>query len=970
MDGIACGVEALLHPRTIHRDMLRGVAQGDRTDPEHVDLSEAPSSTADSIEAVLQRAIAAPPAYPALEPGTVVAQHYVIERVLGAGGMGTVYLARDTRLDRDVALKLHRSAAADHRLHREAIAMAKLAHPNVVTVFEVGELDGRPFVAMEYVRGTTLRAWLGARERPPREALGVLLAAGEGLAAAHDAGLVHRDVKPDNIFVGEDGRVRIGDFGLAQLSRGAAAAVHTRSETREVAGLIVGTPAYMAPEQIEGRELDARTDQFAFCVAAWEALAGERPFAGSTTEELRDAIARGELRPGKRRVPVRLRRVLARGMAPDPRERWPSLRVVLAKLRAAERRPRVIAAAAAGTAAAAAAIAWLAWPAAAPGASCTDAGGEIDQILPTSIVDAAAGVVRGAGRANTSDEVGRITRAADQQRRHYRALSAQICDREARGQWTAELAAAGRECLAYDAQTSRELFVAAPGATSQTSNVVLVVTELPPLARCADPKLLAGWRWLASDPAQLERIVTARARLDAAGILAELGQLASARATHAAIAASPIRAEPAVALRLDFLRGAIALGENQVADAEPLLSDVYLRSRAQDDARLTISAARALIDLTGRARRDVAAARRWIRDGLAEAERLRVVAPRAVFDLQTEAASVLNSIGDSADALALVERTEPLAGDDDDVRRAWLGRVRANIYTSLGRVGDALASMAAAIDTARTVLGPRHPRVAELYARHAAILIEADKEQEALAAATEAMKILDGAGAEKTSVVANAELNLGAALLKVGHPAAAVHLERARRILVDSFGEAHPDIALVDTNLALIHNDRGEHGKAIAMLRNATKIQREMLGADHEELADGLYNLAVAERAAGKLDDALASSTRCLEILAKRQPGSIRHGAALIHVALVQNLRKHPAEALAAATAAIELPSAEPAESQIGAWARLEAARAVLGLRRDPARARELLGQARARYAGLKMKERVAEIDGEIARLR
>jgi serine/threonine protein kinase len=196
------------------------VAQGDRTDSELVDLSAAPSSDADSFEAVLHEAIAAPAAYPALEAGTVIAQHYVIERVIGAGGMGTVYLARDTRLDRDVALKLHRSAADGSRLHREAIAMAKLSHPNVVTVFEVGELDGRPFVAMEYVRGTNLRAWLGARARTLRERLSVLLAAGEGLAAAHDAKLVHRDVKPDNIFVGDLVRLRIGDFCIDDVSGG------------------------------------------------------------------------------------------------------------------------------------------------------------------------------------------------------------------------------------------------------------------------------------------------------------------------------------------------------------------------------------------------------------------------------------------------------------------------------------------------------------------------------------------------------------------------------------------------------------------------------------------------------------------------------------------------------------------------------------------------------------------------------
>src|SRR5262249_19516597 len=147
-------------------------------------------------------------------------------------------------------------------------------------------------------------------------------------------------------------------------------------------------------------------------------------------------------------------------------DRWPSLHAVLAKLRAAERRPRVIAAGAAAATAAAAA-AWIAWPAADRAAACATAGSEIDELLPASMIDAAIGVVRGAGRPGSADEVGRITRAAGQHRAEYRSFSQLICRAEARGQWTAELAAAARECIAYVARTSRELFVAAPGATSQ-----------------------------------------------------------------------------------------------------------------------------------------------------------------------------------------------------------------------------------------------------------------------------------------------------------------------------------------------------------------------------------------------------------------------------------------------------------------------------------------------------------------------
>ena len=330
-----------------------------------LDLSAAPP-TRDSVEELLAAAVAAPaPAAHALAPGTVVRERYAIERALGAGGMGTVYLARDLELARAVALKVHRDAA-DDRLRREAVAMARLAHPNVVTVFEIGELDGRAFVAMEYIPGHTLRAHLAARRRRRAEILELLCAAGEGLVAAHAAGLVHRDVKPDNILVGEDGRVRIGDFGLARetgeapvrgddpaLDASTSGAGETGGRLTAI-GAVIGTPAYMAPEQLDGGELDARTDQFAFCVVAWEALCGQRPFTGEALDALRAAIARGPVptaRSGGARgrpegaapagtLPARLRRVLARGLAEDPAARWPSMRALLAALRAAERRPR------------------------------------------------------------------------------------------------------------------------------------------------------------------------------------------------------------------------------------------------------------------------------------------------------------------------------------------------------------------------------------------------------------------------------------------------------------------------------------------------------------------------------------------------------------------------------------------------------------------------------------------------------
>lgn len=245
---------------------------------------------------------------------------FVVEEPLGQGGMGVVYAAHDPDLDRRVAVKLLSRADADGfeaRLRLEAQAMARLSHPNVAVVHEVGSHEGRVFVAMELVDGVTLRAWADDHARSWREILDVYLQAGDGLVAAHEAGLVHRDFKPDNAMLGTDGRVRVLDFGLAS-SRRHEEGIDDR-DTRIArdrlteTGTLLGTPAYMAPEQIDGGGVDTRSDQFAFCVALFEALYGVRPYSGRTVGELGEAIGAGHIAAPKRSVgPAWLRRVLQR----------------------------------------------------------------------------------------------------------------------------------------------------------------------------------------------------------------------------------------------------------------------------------------------------------------------------------------------------------------------------------------------------------------------------------------------------------------------------------------------------------------------------------------------------------------------------------------------------------------------------------------------------------------------------------
>lgn len=335
---------------------------------------------------------------------------YEVRHKLGEGAMGVVYAAHDPELQRDVAVKLLRRDRFEgwrlerggERLRHEARITARLAHPNVVTIYDVGRHGGSVYIAMELVDGPSMRRWMRDVARPWREVLAMFFQAGMGLAAAHEAGLVHRDFKPGNVLVG-DRRARVVDFGLAQVGaarastrpRGASpvdntapsessattpavaivdalglvteedssivrtssgATLTTTQSFQQISsdveltvsgdddpvsitgetttGLFAGTPAYMAPESFSGGPIDARTDQFAFCVSLWEGLYGERPFAGDTAVAIGVQVLEGRIcpPPSRARVPGWLRDIIIKGLAVDPAERHASVRSMLASI--------------------------------------------------------------------------------------------------------------------------------------------------------------------------------------------------------------------------------------------------------------------------------------------------------------------------------------------------------------------------------------------------------------------------------------------------------------------------------------------------------------------------------------------------------------------------------------------------------------------------------------------------------------
>ncbi|MEX1364732.1 MAG: protein kinase, partial [Nannocystaceae bacterium] len=310
-----------------------------------------------------------PPAEPEPEPASEpvrYADRYRIDECVGGGAGGVVYRARDLELDRDVALKVLRSeddgthGSSSARWRREAQIMARVDHPNVVTVHDVGVFGGRMFIATEFVDGGDLHAWMKERTRSVSEVLEVYVAAARGLAAIHACGLVHRDFKPHNVMMGRDGRVRVTDFGLARLLPGmegslapepldstfeeptltdASASLYTRT------GALVGTPRYMSPEQWRGEPATPASDQFSLCVALYEGLWGHRPWSGRTMQELSQHVCNTQPdRPPSRarsgHVPAWLQRAVLRGLARAPEQRFASMDALIDTLVLTPRRRR------------------------------------------------------------------------------------------------------------------------------------------------------------------------------------------------------------------------------------------------------------------------------------------------------------------------------------------------------------------------------------------------------------------------------------------------------------------------------------------------------------------------------------------------------------------------------------------------------------------------------------------------------
>ncbi len=855
-------------------------------------LSKGPAG---AIEATAD--VGTAPGAPALEDvllprGASIGRYLVLDK-LGDGGMGVVYAAYDSELHRKVAVKLLRNkkgarpaeaATAQQRMLREAQALARLSHPNVISVFDVGTYGERVFMAMELVEGTTLRERF-TRERPAwREVVRWFVEAGRGLQAAHQAGLIHRDFKPDNVLVGGDGRVRVMDFGLARQAEAPAEDEATapldleptpRSPNPSLlevpltrAGLRMGTLQYMAPEQHQ-RAGDERSDQFSFCVSLYEALYGARPFR---VERLSPQSTDWRLPPAPRgvRVPAHLRRLLARGLSPEPERRFGSMAQLLAELSrdpiAARRRW--------GAASAVGLVALTALGASwrvASGRQAACSGGA-QQLASAWDEGRRAQVERallGTGVPYAAQTWERVQAGLDDYARGWAGQYAEACEATSvRKEQSAEVLDLRMGCLQrakVELSSAVEVLAAADPAVLETA--VKVVAGLPPLARCADVEALRQAVPAPRDLAEQRQVTQVRAELSAAAALENAGRYeqalaraAAAEAQLASLAYRPVHAE--VLLR----KGSVLLQQGQFPAAEAALHQAFTIGLEVGALELAVTAGAALGVVVGE-RLARPAEGLWLGEtalGLSG----RVPGGRAESLARQALASVHERRGKYEEAEAQLRRALELSARAAGAESLDAALVRNSLAIILYREGhypEAEAEHRRVLALRQKLLGADHPLVAQSMANLGSTLQrlgrEADAEVQMRAALVLRERVL---GAEHPDVAHTLHI-LATLLADMGRlDEAEAAQRRALAIREKLFGEMHPSVTQSLNNLAYVLQNRGQYGEAERTLLRVVALREKMLGPEHPDLAQSLALLGVVQRNGGKLPQAEESLRRGL----------------------------------------------------------------------------------------------------------
>ena len=942
---------------------------------------------------------------------------YTVLRMLGSGGMGVVLSAYDEELDRRIALKLLRpdrrgdSSHGRARMLREAQALARLSHPNVIHVYEVGQYEDQVFLAMEYVPGDTLRRWLKQKPRGWREVVDMFVQAGRGLSAAHAVGLVHRDFKPDNVLVGTDGRARVLDFGLVRTNvepvpasgepAASAPAVAPDGDQGPLSdaltrvGTALGTPAYMAPEQHRIEPVDARADQFSFCVALHEALYGERPFPGRDALSLLASIEDGVMNdpPQGARVPAWLRRVVLRGLRTYAADRHATMDDLL---RALQRDPgqrwyRVAATAAVALAVGVGGYALAHWRAD-RGALCSGGEQRLAGVWDPPRRAAVEAALLATGQAYAGETWTRVSAGLDQYAHEWAAMHRDACEAtNLRGEQSPALLDLRMHCLdERRVELSALVDVLAAADSDVVANAAQAVSKLDPLARCADTRRLTE-ALPGPDPAvaaavQTQQEALARARAEQlAGHNRQAQRTANAVVTHAqTLGYRPLLVEARV------IEGRALRNLTEYAAAEASLLAALDEAEAIGHVQLAADAAleRLILAQFPHAGTDAE---------LAEVHHVRALVERSgsqalAGKLEGTLGHILLRQGKYADAEPAFRRALALLADDDPVVLVMYTGL-GSALNLLGRHDEAMTIFVHVLELARTLLGPDHPNVGGILNDMANVHLARRDYAAALPIYQQALALTERSMGPDHPITLNATVNIGlvyynqrkfreaepllhnhyvhmerlhgpdhlytvrsaaylaGVLNQLGRPDEAIPLLERAIAGLESIDPNHPELGEPLLERARLHRTRREFVPAQALLDRALAILEPRFGPDHWVVATVHVELGALALAQGRLDDAEARFRRALALLDAAGDEYVdTRGAALLGLGEVLLDRGNPVGALPDLERARAQLAASPSTSPaLLAWTDYLLARARFESTHDPA----ALAQVRAAVATL-----------------
>ncbi|MCH9685727.1 MAG: tetratricopeptide repeat protein [Deltaproteobacteria bacterium] len=797
-------------------------------------------------------------------PGTAFGR-YIVERKIGAGGMGMVFAARDPELDRLVALKVMRPTALrtrkqaranvmrglfgdeasaeppasveQSRLLREARAAASVAHPNVVTIHDVGRTEGGVFIAMEFIRGRTLRQWWSSKPRDPAAIVETMVEAARGLAAAHAAGLVHRDFKPDNVMLGDDGRVVVVDFGLVRAAgievsqAQSIPAIDALSEELTREGTMLGTPAYMAPEQYDGHAIDARTDQFAFCVALWEGLVGTRPFRTAIP-----ALLDGPPPPPRdtERLPPWRFEVLRRGLSLSPADRYPSMDALVSALMAdpAVARSRRRMAVAVGVLALAGVGVWQGGKALAR-RRCEQDASRIATVWNDDVRSRLAASMAATGVPYAEETATKVTAQLDGFVDEWSTTRRDVCLASAFEDDPDGLIPGTLLCLDRSRASLSILLDATESiAKAGVRGSVSAAANMRAPSRCAEPVIAR--RFAAQGPPSTGVSAEVRDEVMRSSAMEAMGRYREA---------------------LTLARS--AAGKAQVLDAPGLIAKAQFRVGVMLERTGEYDGAIEALEQAAHGAAEVG------EDGDAARAAVRLAYVLAKGKSDMEGATTWARWAES-----YLDRTEQ---QDDGAARALHGEL-GTVHGLRGDMKLQLSHHRRQLELARASMGADHPGLLVPLNNVGSSLTDVGEYAEALTLLEEAVGIQEVSLPDNHPDVAMTMTNIARLYwIAKDTDAAAKASRRALAIFTALLGPDHPRVGDSHGNLGLVLLEQGREDEALAQFERAVEIGRSG-GADTARHAMALANLGDAERGLGRIEQAYAHHEHALRIYDLHQP--------------------------------------------------------------------------------------------------